>query len=94
MREARRELRHGQQAEVPEGAVTTPANPFADLVARLTTLGQPSRRADVEAVEELISVARSLLAAGGRRRPSRVTTDRGAALAGSKRRATSRSNSG
>jgi ParB family chromosome partitioning protein len=74
--EARREVRNGQQAAIAKVATTDGLSAdrrsqFSELVDRLRELGQPSTSAEVEAVEQLISVAKSLLGTERRRRPNR-----------------------
>ena len=79
VRQAKREIRHGQQTAVAAVAATDGVaeadrgNQFANLVARLRNLGRPTRPADVAALEELISIARSLLEPERRRRARRTS---------------------
>jgi ParB family chromosome partitioning protein len=64
VKKAKREIRQGQQAAVAVVArdgVAEGGNQFANLVARLRNLGRPTTPADIAALEELISTARSLL---------------------------------
>ena len=76
VKDTKREIRQSQQAAVAAVAQAEgkqieegqQRSPFADLVAQLRLLGQPATPADLAAVEELVSVAKQLLAPGRRRR--------------------------